>query len=104
MIEQTHNNPHTQGIARFVSGLRYEAIPAEVREGLAAYVLRKRDLIRLKSGLLREANVIVTDVPVASTTKTSREEARGLIPNALDSQLIGAPPPTINWKAENSQQ
>ncbi len=28
--EQGDNNPHTRGLAQFISGLRYEAIPAEV--------------------------------------------------------------------------
>jgi amino acid transporter len=39
-------------------------IPEVVGEGLFAYLVRRRSLIRLKSGLLREANVVVTDVPV----------------------------------------
>lgn len=39
MIEAAHDNPHTRGIARFVSGLRYEAIPAEVRERIKLLIL-----------------------------------------------------------------
>jgi hypothetical protein len=39
-------------------------VPEIVREGLVRYVLRARDLIRLKSSMLREGNVAVTDVPV----------------------------------------
>jgi len=39
-------------------------IPEVVGEGLLGYLVRRRNLIRLKSGLLREANVVVTDVPV----------------------------------------
>jgi amino acid transporter len=39
-------------------------IPEVVGEGLFGYLVRRRNLIRLKSGLLREANVVVTDVPV----------------------------------------
>jgi hypothetical protein len=39
-------------------------VPEIVREGLVRYVLRARDLIRLKSSMLREGNVTVTDVPV----------------------------------------
>ena len=38
-------------------------VPEEVRGGLSAYVLRNRMLIRLKNSLLREPNVVVTDVP-----------------------------------------
>ncbi len=40
-------------------------VPEVVREGLFSYVVREQDLIRLKGGMLREPNVVVTDVPVA---------------------------------------
>src|SRR5256714_8661728 len=33
------NNPHTYGLAEFISGLQYEAIPAEVRERLKLLIL-----------------------------------------------------------------
>src|SRR2546423_13694749 len=33
------NNPHTYGLAEFISGLRYEQIPAEVRERLKLLIL-----------------------------------------------------------------
>jgi amino acid transporter len=39
-------------------------VPEVVREGLVAYLIRRRALVRLKAGLLREANIVVTDVPV----------------------------------------
>jgi amino acid transporter len=39
-------------------------IPELVGEDLLPYLLRRRDLVRLKAGLLREPNVVVTDVPV----------------------------------------
>ena len=39
-------------------------IPEQVSERLLPYLLRRRALVRLKVGLLREPNVIVTDVPV----------------------------------------
>ena len=32
------NNPQTQGLAQFVSGITYEQIPADVRERLRAAV------------------------------------------------------------------
>lgn len=42
-------------------------VPEVVREGgLAAYLVRRRSLVRLKAGLLRERNVVVADVPVAA--------------------------------------
>jgi amino acid transporter len=39
-------------------------VPEVIDEGLPLYLLRSRAAIRLKSGLLREQNVVVTDVPV----------------------------------------
>ena len=37
--EGLHDNPYTRGIAEFVSGLQYEAIPAEVRERIKLLML-----------------------------------------------------------------
>jgi amino acid transporter len=42
-------------------------VPEAVRGGLLSYVVRGRDLVRLKAGLLREPNVVVTDAPVLET-------------------------------------
>jgi amino acid transporter len=39
-------------------------IPEIVRPGLTLYLLKRFGLIRLKAGLLREPNIVVTDVPV----------------------------------------
>jgi amino acid transporter len=39
-------------------------VPELVRERLAFYLLRRRSLVRLKAGLLREPNVVVADAPV----------------------------------------
>ncbi len=39
-------------------------IPEVVREALPGYLIRRRALVRLKAGLLREHNIVVTDVPV----------------------------------------
>ncbi len=56
-------------------------IPEIVGEGLFAYLVRRRDIIRLKSGLLREANVVVTDVPVhVESGRTVGVDGRPLIP------------------------
>jgi hypothetical protein len=49
---------------------------------LSAYVVRTRDLVRLKAGLLRARNVVVTDVPVVVADGGPRGvDARPLIPN-----------------------
>jgi amino acid transporter len=40
-------------------------VPEEIQERLFGYLLRRREVVRLKAGLLREPNVVVTDVPVA---------------------------------------
>ena len=37
--EATNDNPYTRGIAEFVSGLKYDAIPAEVRHRLKLLML-----------------------------------------------------------------
>jgi 2-methylcitrate dehydratase PrpD len=39
MSGSAQENPYTRGIARFVSGLRYEAVPAEVRERIKLLIL-----------------------------------------------------------------
>lgn len=39
MSEASQDNPYTLGIAKFVSGLRYEAIPAEVRARIKLLIL-----------------------------------------------------------------
>ncbi len=38
-MAETHDNPYTRGIAEFVSGLRYEAIPREVIERMRLLIL-----------------------------------------------------------------
>jgi hypothetical protein len=56
-------------------------IPEVVGEGLFGYLVRRRDIIRLKSGLLREANVVVTDVPVhVESGRMVGVDGRPLIP------------------------
>ena len=60
-------------------------IPEMVRGRPArATCVRRRDLVRLKAGLLREPNVVVTDVPVvvAEDEPTADVDARPLIPAA----------------------
>jgi hypothetical protein len=48
---------------------------------LVAYLLRNRKLVQLKAGLLREENVVVTDVPVVVQGGTPQGvDARPLIP------------------------
>ena len=41
-------------------------VPEQIRYRLLIYLFRRRSMIRLKSGLLREPNVVVTDAPVLS--------------------------------------
>ena len=56
-------------------------VPEVVREGLFSYVFRNRALIRLKGRLLREPNVVVTDVPVAMVGgEPQGVDAKPLIP------------------------
>ena len=55
---------YVRGIDRGPNDFITVVVPEVVRESLFAYLLRSRELIRLKSGLLREPNVVVTDVPI----------------------------------------
>ncbi|MFB3737587.1 MAG: APC family permease [Candidatus Velamenicoccus archaeovorus] len=55
---------YIRGIARDPNDFVNVVIPEVIEEGLTAYLLRRWALVRLKAGLLREANVVVTDVPV----------------------------------------
>jgi amino acid transporter len=57
---------YVNGIAREPNDFVTVIVPETVRGGLFSYLLRRRDLIRLKAGLLREPNVVVTDAPVVS--------------------------------------
>lgn len=72
--------PHADGalldsVRRYVRGIHRApddfvnvVIPELVEERLSAYVLRRSSLVRLKAGLLREPNIVVTDVPVTTET------------------------------------
>jgi hypothetical protein len=78
------------GVRRFVRSIASEpgdfvnvVVPEIVREGLFGYVVRHRDLIRLKASLLRLPNVAVTNVPVLTTGEESEPNARPLIPNRV---------------------
>ena len=57
---------HLQGIHRAREDFVTVVLPEMVHGGIAAYLVRRRPLVWLKSGLLREPNVVVADVPVWS--------------------------------------
>ena len=54
-------------------------IPEGIEERLVVYLWRRRDLVRLKSGLRQEPGVVVTDVPVRANGGRPAS-GRGLIP------------------------
>ena len=77
------------GMRAFVHGIECRhrdfitvVIPEVLREqGLVAYLLRNRSLVRLKAGLLREPNVVVADVPFPTGAKVAvGADGRPLIP------------------------
>lgn len=77
------------GMRAFVHGIECRhrdfitvVIPEVLREqGLVAYLLRNRSLVRLKAGLLREPNVVVADVPFPTGAKAAvGVDGRPLIP------------------------
>jgi hypothetical protein len=56
-------------------------VPEVVQDSLPLYLLRNRAAVRLKSGLLQERNVVVTDVPVlAEQASLVGADGRPLIP------------------------
>jgi amino acid transporter len=55
-------------------------VPEMVDEGLLRYLVGKNALIRLKAGLLREARVVVTDVPVVVDPDRRGAMTKPLIP------------------------
>ena len=56
-------------------------VPEMVPDSLLRYLLRRSELVRLKAGLLREPNIVVTDVPVmAPQGEPAPEGVRALIP------------------------
>jgi len=59
-------------------------IPELIRGGMLSYLVRKRDLFQLKARLLREPNVVITDVPVHIEAGRPRGvDARPLIPHRM---------------------
>jgi amino acid transporter len=55
-------------------------VPELVGEGLLRYLVGKNALVRLKAGLLREARVVVTDVPVVLDPDRRADATRPVIP------------------------
>jgi hypothetical protein len=77
----------TSAIRRFVRGLERGpddtvtlVIPEVVQDGMLSYLIRRRGLVRLKSALLREGDVAITDVPVAIPRGEPIGAGRALIP------------------------
>jgi amino acid transporter len=77
------------GVRTFIRGIPCRrrdfitiVVPEVIREeSLTGYLLRRRSLVRLKAGLLRERNVVVADVPVVAGVRVTESAAgRPLIP------------------------
>ena len=70
-----------RGIDRSPSDFVNVVIPETVPGSLFAYLVRRTALVRLKAGLLRERNIVVTDVPVlVREGEPVAVDARPLIP------------------------
>src|SRR5207253_4570199 len=84
----THGHDVLEAMRAYADGIRRGSddfvtvvVPEVVEEGLPLYLLRSRAAVRLKSGLLREQNVVVTDVPVPKgTSAIVGVDGRPLIP------------------------
>lgn len=72
---------YVRGIERAPEDFVNVVIPEVVQGSLITYLFRQTALIRLKAGLLRERNIVVTDVPViVSGGRPIGVDARPLIP------------------------
>jgi amino acid transporter len=72
---------YVRGIERAPEDFVNVVIPEMVEGSLIGYLLRRAALIRLKGGLLRERNIVVTDVPVlVEKGEPVGVDARPLIP------------------------
>jgi amino acid transporter len=72
---------YVRGIKRAPEDFVNVVIPEVVQGSLLGYLLRRAALIRLKAGLLREQNIVVTDVPVVvEDGRPVGVDARPLIP------------------------
>jgi amino acid transporter len=72
---------YVRGIERAPEDFVNVVIPEIVEGSLLGYLLRRFALIRLKAGLLRERNIVVTDVPViVDEGRPVAVDARPLIP------------------------
>ncbi|HET8526556.1 MAG TPA: APC family permease [Actinomycetota bacterium] len=72
---------YVRGIERAPEDFVNVVIPETVPGSLLLYLLRRAALVRLKAGLLRERNIVVTDVPVVIRDgKPVGVDARSLIP------------------------
>ncbi len=72
---------YVRGIERAPEDFVNVVIPEVVQGSLLGYLFRRTALIRLKAGLLRERNIVVTDVPVVvEEGRPVGVDARPLIP------------------------
>jgi amino acid transporter len=72
---------YVRGIERAPEDFVNVVIPEVVEGSLLGYLIRRAALIRLKGGLLRERNIVVTDVPViVDEGRPVGVDARPLIP------------------------
>jgi amino acid transporter len=72
---------YVRGIERAPEDFVNVVIPEVVQGSLLGYLVRRAALIRLKAGLLREPNIVVTDVPVIlEEGRPIGVDARPLIP------------------------
>jgi hypothetical protein len=72
---------YVRGIDRAPEDFVNVVIPEVVQGSLVGYLFRRAALIRLKAGLLRERNIVVTDVPVlVQDGRPIGVDARPLVP------------------------
>jgi amino acid transporter len=80
----TSMRKHLKGLARQPNDFVTVVVPEVVRERLLSYLLLRRDVIRLKAGLLTVPNIAVADVPVVEEHgRPTGVSAKPLIPQRI---------------------
>jgi hypothetical protein len=70
---------HVEGIPRGPGDFATVVLPETIEKPGLGYLVRRRDLVRLKGALLRERRIVVTDVPVV-TENGAHEPSSFLVP------------------------
>ena len=83
MSEASHDNPYTRGIAQFVSGLTYEAIPPEVLQRIKLRAVHRKRKLKDEIAHLLEAGMAQAHAPETPRKPPKPVRLRGRQPVTL---------------------